>query len=213
MSTDDRGDLFCLHCGYNLRGQSGDPRRCPECGRQSSVADMLLPADQIRKALRRLETGPALATAMFVAIVAWLGPVCFILASPRVSPANPTLWTSVLAMIGVCALLWFVGVWKFRSSAGNHPAWVGALVRYHLYGLAVSACFLVMLLAVSRFILTVVRVQSTAMILPLATSAVLIPLCFLAMRWAAERAKRTIAPIQRARAAEMIRDYKHRGKE
>lgn len=24
-------DLYCLQCGYNLRGQSGDPRRCPEC--------------------------------------------------------------------------------------------------------------------------------------------------------------------------------------
>src|SRR3989442_10695322 len=23
-------DLYCLECGYNLRGLSGDPRRCPE---------------------------------------------------------------------------------------------------------------------------------------------------------------------------------------
>ncbi|MFQ5461023.1 MAG: hypothetical protein ACE5E5_00175 [Phycisphaerae bacterium] len=101
---DDRQDLFCLHCGYNLRGLSGDPRRCPECGRQSAVADMLIPADQIRKALRRLETGPALAT-----------------------------------------------------------------------------------------------------------SVVLISLCFLAMRWVAERAKRAIAPIQRARAAAMVREHRITG--
>ncbi|MHC4235736.1 MAG: hypothetical protein ACYSUQ_11520, partial [Planctomycetota bacterium] len=36
-------DLYCLECGYNLRGIAGDPRRCPECWYANSVADMRIP--------------------------------------------------------------------------------------------------------------------------------------------------------------------------
>ena len=39
VSRDDR-DLYCLQCGYNLRGLSGDPRRCPECGHMNPLGDI-----------------------------------------------------------------------------------------------------------------------------------------------------------------------------
>lgn len=28
--------FYCLHCGYDLAGHTGDERRCPECGRQTT---------------------------------------------------------------------------------------------------------------------------------------------------------------------------------
>lgn len=34
-------DLFCLTCGYNLRGLRGDPVRCPECGDDHSSLTLL----------------------------------------------------------------------------------------------------------------------------------------------------------------------------
>lgn len=34
--------LKCLTCGYELRGQSGDIVRCPECGRQHNIANLVI---------------------------------------------------------------------------------------------------------------------------------------------------------------------------
>lgn len=57
-------DIFCLECGYNLRGLVGDPVRCPECGVDNPVGYALMPAGDIRLAMNRLETAP---TAMVAA--------------------------------------------------------------------------------------------------------------------------------------------------
>ena len=35
-----RDDFCCLACGCDLRGLSGEPVRCPECGGQNSLADL-----------------------------------------------------------------------------------------------------------------------------------------------------------------------------
>jgi len=170
---------------------------------------MLIPADQIRKALRRLESGPALATSMFLAIAVWLGPVCFVMASSRFSPMDPSMWTVVGAMIGACFVLWVVGVWLFRSSARGHPGWIGALVRFHLYGTAVAACGIAMIGAAVWCARAVAQSLPAIPVLPIAACGALIVAGIFAMRWVAEQSKQTIAPIQRARATEMVRDYKH----
>ncbi len=34
-------DLYCLQCEYNLRGLSGDPVRCPECGRLNKRVELV----------------------------------------------------------------------------------------------------------------------------------------------------------------------------
>ena len=44
-------DLFCLGCGYNLRGLCGDPRCCPECGTNNRVSDLTIPSHVIAKQL------------------------------------------------------------------------------------------------------------------------------------------------------------------
>ena len=48
-------DLYCLTCSYNLRGLSGDPVRCPECGNLNPLGGAELPPDLIAKQLKRLE--------------------------------------------------------------------------------------------------------------------------------------------------------------
>jgi hypothetical protein len=50
-------DLYCLTCGYNLRGLSGDPLRCPECGNPNDLGTAAIPAEMIRRAMRGMETG------------------------------------------------------------------------------------------------------------------------------------------------------------
>ncbi len=32
--------FFCLHCGYDLTGHSGDTRRCPECGNTTWIEEL-----------------------------------------------------------------------------------------------------------------------------------------------------------------------------
>ena len=32
--------FFCIYCGYDLTGHSGDERRCPECGRATSLEEL-----------------------------------------------------------------------------------------------------------------------------------------------------------------------------
>jgi hypothetical protein len=56
-------DLYCLKCGYNLRGLSGDPVRCPECGYDNPIADVEIPADLIAAQLKKMEPGVAVTIA------------------------------------------------------------------------------------------------------------------------------------------------------
>ncbi len=39
-STPDIERFFCLHCGYDLTGHSGERRRCPECGHTTWIEEL-----------------------------------------------------------------------------------------------------------------------------------------------------------------------------
>ncbi len=39
-STSDIERFFCIHCGYDLTGHSGDTRRCPECGKTTTLEEL-----------------------------------------------------------------------------------------------------------------------------------------------------------------------------
>ena len=71
-------DLYCLRCGYNLRGLSGDPVRCPECAFLNPLGDAEIPAALISRQLKRMETAPASCVAcvlafVFLIPVTWFG--------------------------------------------------------------------------------------------------------------------------------------------
>lgn len=131
-------DLYCLECGYNLRGLSGDPRRCPECGYDNPVGAIELPADIIRKQLRRMETAPALC----VGAVLCLTPFVLILALSRWVYLGNEILISVLSIsvLGLAAWTWSAA--RFRSSCRASPGWFAALLRYHVCGLGLTALVL-----------------------------------------------------------------------
>lgn len=128
-------DLYCLDCGYNLRGLSGDPVRCPECGYLNPIDVAEIPADAIAAQLQRMESAPAYAVAAFL----WLG---FMGASWIWAQAREPcfLWSA-----GVAALVWPLQVVRYRRSCRARPGWAGALLRYHLCGLLMIVTVLPMI--------------------------------------------------------------------
>ncbi|MGQ9649493.1 MAG: hypothetical protein ACUVXJ_05250 [Phycisphaerae bacterium] len=126
-------DLYCLHCGYNLRGLSGDPRRCPECGLFSPLSAMTLPAEAITAQLRRMETWPTLCI-VFVLLLMFsltLGGLALAVSGPT-KEVCAALALPVLILVP----LWLHGVSRFSSACMDKPGWWSVLVEYHLYGLA-----------------------------------------------------------------------------
>jgi len=205
----DSLDLYCLYCGYNLRGLSTDPRRCPECGHENAVADMLVPAKQIKKALTRLETAPAMATGAVVVALVWLLPISIGMA--RSGNNSTFVWRLIIASLIVCLAMYIVGVRRFRASCSADSSWETAMLKHHFFGLLAAVCITVLVgMCCYLLIAIIMSVGSSTPVI----SAVQMGLCGVvgavsfAGSWLFGRlAKRSIAPLQRARAAEMARAY------
>jgi len=107
-------DLFCLTCGYNLRGLRGDPVRCPECGSDNGLGDVMLPAAAIREALRELETEPTRCVACSLLGVTSLALIA--LAVLNIVPM--AVGGLFFASLGACASL-LLGLACFRRFAAT----------------------------------------------------------------------------------------------
>lgn len=202
-------DLYCVSCGYNLRGLSTDPRRCPECGHENSVADLLVPAEAIAGALSHLEAAPAMATGAVVVMLVWLTPTWIVLAVRGEFPLFPRV--AMMAAMSACVIAYAVGVRRFRDTCDGQKGWVSALLRHHFYGLfagvfvtaVVAACAILFVAIVLSFNNPVraFSVRSELM------STLVIAGGSVGAWFFARLAKRAIAPLQRARAAEIARRY------
>ena len=129
-------DLYCMRCGYNLRGLSGDPMRCPECGEDNVLRDLLLPADRIAKQLKKLETAP---THCFGAVLA--ASIGFAIVVSELDDLvslgrTAAIWGPFL----IYALIAFpLGVRRFAASCLHQPGWGWALFRFNLFAVAIFA--------------------------------------------------------------------------
>lgn len=126
-------DLFCLNCGYNLRGLSGDPVRCPECAFLNPIGDVEIPAPIISKQLRRMETAPATSVLGFLFLLPLLGIWAAIFQEGPRLDAEPIVYLGVPTLGAL--LTWIVGALRFRSSCLGRPGWLAALLRYQLVAL------------------------------------------------------------------------------
>jgi len=130
-------DIYCLKCGYNLRGLSGDPRRCPECFYMNPMGDALPPAELISTQLRRMETAPATALVCFAILLVAAVPLLAMLPDlidnnpPRAERSCCCNLFMPAAVVG-----WVSSVVRFRNSCRKRPGWGRVLVRYHIIGLA-----------------------------------------------------------------------------
>lgn len=103
VSNSEYLDPVCIQCGYILRGLSGDPIRCPECGEYNQVTEPPISRGELLGVSRELETGPTVCVgATWVVglgcVFVWFG----------------WLWAAVLLLVGT-SLIWGLAVIWFRA--------------------------------------------------------------------------------------------------
>lgn len=198
LSPDD--DLYCIGCGYNLRGLTGDPRRCPECGRENSLESLLLPAAQINRQLRRLESAPTrcFAAVLLVSIGLWM----------TLAPSRRALPFASLGLITVGAglIIWLLSARAFAQSCLHCPQWKSALWHFHLYAIGIfaaahAALFGSCFVSVNAFGGARSLLSSPPVAVLLAISAWTLMIVVIQRLY--RRLRRELAPLQRSVAVEM----------
>ena len=116
-------DLYCMTCGYNLRGLSGDPVRCPECGGRNSLGVVAVPAAYIRSALRHMETAPTLDVALALGAAA-----CVLLA---VLLPWPELFYPIVPGVALVVMWWATFQYTKRSFAAQ-AGWGRIVLDFHI---------------------------------------------------------------------------------
>ena len=114
------GSVVCIRCGYDLRGHSGDPCICPECGHQNSLADVRIPEKLIEKELRQLETTPTACIVGFGLCVT--GVIFFALGT----------FAAGLIVGGIGSLVWLTCSVYFGMMCGFRHGWLAVLLWFHL---------------------------------------------------------------------------------
>ncbi len=193
-------DLYCVQCGYNLRGLSGDPRRCPECGHDNPMSELTIPAEAISRALRQMETAPTACVAaglvlllmsFFLLLIAWAG-------------GHPVALCPLIASL-CAALIWVAGAAGFRKACGGHPSWVSALFKYHLYGLGAALAGGGAIIATGMFLSRRSRLSPSDSVL--ATIDIVLVFALVLFGWWARRdIKSAVDPIQRELAVKIARE-------
>lgn len=149
MASDTIGpddDIYCLYCGYNLRGLSGDPRRCPECGRFNEIAQMAVPAQAITAQLRIMEqyatgcVGWALAPTVSM-ICLLIG----IVSGSRNVTIDHYIAGITCMVLGGLATGWYMHL--FRRSCAGKDGWGAVIWEYMALGLPPGT--LVLLVAIA----------------------------------------------------------------
>src|SRR5262249_1006374 len=113
--------------GYNLRGLSGDPVRCPERGFQNAIAIMEVPAAEITAQLKRMESAPAYSFALLLVIfVSFAFQSIAFRAFGQFTPCS-------IAFLGRL-LLFPYAVHRAGESCRRQPGWLVAMVTYYWFG-------------------------------------------------------------------------------
>jgi hypothetical protein len=198
-------DLYCLQCGYNLRGLSGDPVRCPECGYDNPIGDVEIPADLITQQLKKMEPGAAVFAALWLVVFAWFDIVNLL----EVTTASKTYCLLVPTALALTSWLYLALV-AFPKGCLRKPGWFAALMVYHFWALllvvgVIVLPILVCILSANFFHrLGVIRVE-----VKLGAAVIGVALYILALRtcvpWAYRRATKAMTPLQREVAVTIAR--------
>jgi hypothetical protein len=187
-------DIYCLTCGYNLRGLYGDPVRCPECGEWNNLGTVRIPAKHIQRALREMETAPTLCVACGV-IVVGCAPLALI--ADRLELACLSLVDMLaLAGYGYCLV-------RTKNVYGPETRWWEILFRFHL----ATLLFVLPISIITWMMLGFNRLSSTPFERPrtLLLSLLILPLLLVAIS-VHKRTQNLIASLHREAAVRIARE-------
>jgi len=122
-------DLYCLTCAYNLRGLSGDPVRCPECGDMHDLEWLRAPVWAIRVAVGRMETAPTTCVALAAAAIFCFGTAVIL---GRLLRRNPSVVAATVILGLVCLVYWPIALWHVRRALSAQPGWASIAAGFHL---------------------------------------------------------------------------------
>ena len=144
--SDPGVDLYCLRCGYNLRGLPGDLIRCPECGRQN-LRDLVEVGDaQARRYFQYMIAVLSQSAWLSVAFFGW-AILAQLWSMVRVGPrlSQTAIIVSVLGTITV-----LVSLIRFRGICRARPGWLSAFCFYHAGLFAICAGLLALTILLHR---------------------------------------------------------------
>lgn len=190
-------DLYCLDCAYNLRGLVGDVVRCPECGAQNSADALHIPAEQVNRKLRELETSIA-ASVFFLVLLCML--LLLAIAEPRIARLGGFLGSAIGAIVlAVAAVL------RFRWTCDRQRGWQRVLAEYWL-----TAFLLHGLLIVPLIIITLVRIRTRSGNLLYLVYLAFVFVAYLLARPLHRRLRRLMDPLQRDVALKVLQQEQRR---
>ena len=119
-----RTNVYCIRCGYNLRGLAGNPRTCPECGYPNWSSDLDVPEELVVRELKRLETIPTLS------VIGFIGTVIGLLVGYLGYTAT------AFVVVVPSALLWITLTLWFAHKCARRSGWIVVLAWFHATGVS-----------------------------------------------------------------------------
>lgn len=135
-------DTPCPACGYNLRGLTGDPLRCPECGTETSRARLAELRGPMATRLRNLQSAIDLQTLAILLVMVGVPAALFVFGPRGIAFA---LLAVVPLGIVLAAIGWRMAKELFLGPGGGrlvarYQAWTTLLVNtYPLIALALGS--------------------------------------------------------------------------
>jgi hypothetical protein len=188
--------LYCLTCGYNLRGLSGDPLRCPECGNPTPASDATRHELERRigaqkQARARVATGASLCAIAVGAAVFFLG--LFAVADDVFRPMR-------LLPYSTCAVIWVVGALTYVFECRRLPRWLHAFAHHQAYAIpAVLGNTILVFGASISGVFCLEALDLVPCFIPLVfAGAVLVVVMLRPLRWFSKRATKALDALVEA---------------
>ncbi len=141
--------FFCIYCGYDLTGHSGDARRCPECGSITTTALLQAALLVQRRSLRSLEA------ATIPSLVFWA-----VIFTGATSMGTRMMWAHILCALSVSA--WVLSIVQYLNRYGHHYDCWWFLVESHIVRLVLPVAALILIVSSLFFAFTGPRWQVIA---------------------------------------------------
>ncbi len=119
-------DMYCLACGYNLRGLSGAAIRCPECGESNPIEIAGIPAPFIKEAMKRMESAPTACVAFALLICLCIGLGIY------AGLANARGYFCASAILVPLVFGWFAAYQSTQEIYQNKPGWRTVVRDFHI---------------------------------------------------------------------------------